>query len=342
MIYERAIDLLKRFIFTKNITARKFINFCLVTFQHIVLRNSYVVGYPIELVIDPCNICILNCPLCPTGQGRKERLKGKMSFANFKQIIDELGVYLYEVDLHNWGEPLLNEEIYKMIKYAHRHNIRVNLSTNLNFFDERKAEEIVKSGLDHLIVSLDGASQITYEKYRIGGKFNKIIKNIKMIVQKKKELKRLLPSITWQFIVMKHNEHEIPKAREMARRIGVNKFKLMSTFSDMGRELFWSKERRIRAVEKWLPHNKKYQLSIIKPCSFLWCQMVINWNGSVSPCCAVYPEEYDFGNIFNDGGFKKIWNNGKYRTARRIIRQRRIRGSEDMQNICAICFVNTA
>ena len=106
-----------------------------------------------ELVIDPSNICNLHCPLCPTGQGRSDRSKGKMSFVNFRRIIDELGAYLYRVDLHNWGEPLLNDEIYRMISYARAHNIEVRVSSNLNVIDWVKAEKLVKSGLDVLITN---------------------------------------------------------------------------------------------------------------------------------------------------------------------------------------------
>ena len=340
MSYERIKSLGKRFVFTRGMTPRKLANFCLITFQHAVIKNSRVVGYPIELVIDPCNMCNLNCPLCPTGQGRRERSKGKLSFNNFRKIIDELGAYLYRIDFHNWGEPLLNEEIYAMIHYAHIHNIKVDLSTNLNLLDEEKTEKLVESGLDRLIISLSGTNQETYQKYHIGGDFNGVIKGTEMMVRKKKELHSDTPYITWRFLVMRHNEHQIVEVQKIARHLGVD-IELMAIHGDMGMELFWNEKRRLEAAADWLPINERYGLGSMKPCAFLWVQAVVNWDGSVSPCCAVYPEKYDFGNMFNDGGFKKVWNNENYRTARRIIREKKVRSSEDMNNICAHCLISS-
>ncbi|MCD4703627.1 MAG: radical SAM protein [Methanosarcinaceae archaeon] len=345
MEYERFKNLVMRFVFTKNITIRKFINFCLITFQYRITKNSFVIGYPIELVIDPVNICNLHCPLCPTGQGRMERSKGKMSFDNFRKVIDELGTYLYEVDLHNWGEPLLNEEIYAMISYAHKRNIKVNLSTNLNFFDEDKAKKLVESGLDHLIVSLDGASQETYRQYRVGGDFDNVIKGIKSIIHIKKEQNKTFPVLTWQFLVMAQNEREISEAEQMANDLGVDKFELFPIHSDMGRELFLNREERMEIARKWLPQDDKYNSYTLKrnktnpnTCSFLWFQSIINWNGSISPCCSVYPEIYDFGNIF-DSNFKNIWNNAKYKASRKMVRQKRVHDN-DMKTVCANCINN--
>jgi len=338
--YWRIKDLLQKFIFTRSITPRKFVNFCLVTLQHKFIKNSRVVGYPAELVIDSCNMCNLHCPLCPTGQGRKGRPKGKLTFNKFRKIIDELGAYLYRIDLHNWGEPLLNEEIYDMIHYVHIHNIKVDLSTNLNLLDEEKAEKLVESGLDRLIISLTGTNQETYQKYHIRGDFNRVTEGTEMMVRKKKELHSNTPSITWRFLVMRHNEHQIAEVQKMAHYLGVD-IELMAIHGDMGMELFWNEKRRLEVAADWLPLNERYGLSSMKPCAFLWVQAVINWDGSVSPCCAVYPEEYDFGNMFSDGGFKKIWNNENYRTARRIIREKKARSSEDMKNICAHCLINS-
>ena len=119
----RLIDLAKRFIFSKNVTLKKFLNFCIISLQSSAIKNSYVIGYPVELVMDPSNLCNLHCPLCPTGQGRNERSKGKMSFVNFRKIIDELGAYLYRVDLHNWGEPFLNDEIDCLFEPRKAHHV---------------------------------------------------------------------------------------------------------------------------------------------------------------------------------------------------------------------------
>jgi radical SAM protein with 4Fe4S-binding SPASM domain len=270
-----------------------------------------------------------------------------MSFDNFKRIIDELGPYLYRVDLHNWGEPLLNSELYKMISYARTHNIQVRVSSNLNVIDRVKAEKLVKSGLDVLIVSLDGASQETYAQYRIGGLFDKVAAGIKMITEIKKELNVSNPFIIWQFLVMRHNEHEISLAETIAKELGVNQLDFWAIRCDMGREIFWNDETRIRNTAKWLPRNEKFRIYDLskgkrknrpKSCSFLWVQSAINWNGSVSPCCALYEEKYDFGNAFKTG-FKHVWNNDKYRQARKIVRTKKP-DTSDLSNVCSYCVKN--
>jgi MoaA/NifB/PqqE/SkfB family radical SAM enzyme len=301
----------------------------------------------VELVIDPCDICNLNCPLCPTGQDRRDRSKGKMSFENFRKIIDELGAYLYRVDLHNWGEPLLNDQIYRMISYARDNNIEARVSSNLNVIDEVKAEKLVKSGLDVLIVSLDGASQETYVQYRVGGRFDKVTSGIKMITELKTKLSTSKPFIIWQFLVMRHNEHEISLIKDSARELGVNQVDMWAIHCDMGREIFWDDKTRFEKTAKWLPRNEKFCVYDLttgarknrpKTCNFLWIQSAINWNGSVSPCCALYDEKYDFGNAF-DISFTKVWNNDKYRQARKIVRTKKTNKS-DLQNVCSCCVKN--
>jgi MoaA/NifB/PqqE/SkfB family radical SAM enzyme len=270
-----------------------------------------------------------------------------MSFENFRRLIDELGAYLYRVDLHNWGEPFLNNEIYRMVRYARANNIEVRISSNLNVIDQVKTEKIVKSGLDVLIVSLDGACQETYAQYRIGGQFDKVLNNIKMITEKKKELNTSKPFIIWQFLVMRHNEQEISKVKGLARILKVGQVNLLPVHCDMGREIFWDDKTRFEKTIKWLPHNEKfcdYDLTTGERthrstmCPFLWFQSAINWNGSVSPCCALYDEKYDFGNAFIVS-FKTVWNNDKYRQAREIVRTKKI-SNGDFLNACYYCAKN--
>ncbi len=306
-----------------------------------------MIGYPIKLTIDACNICNLHCPLCPTGQGRTDRSKGKMSFDDFRRIIDELGAYIYTVDLHNWGEPLLNNELYNMISYARARRIEVRVSSNLNVIDRMKAEKLVKSGLDVLIVSLDGASQESYMQYRVGGQFNKVINGIKMITEIKKELNTSKPFIIWQFLVNRHNEHEISKAKTIAKKLAVDKLIIAGINCDMGRELFWDGKTKIEKNANWLPRNElflRYDLKTgkhknrPKMCRYLWRESVINPNGSVSPCCVLYDEKYDFGNAF-DISFKHVWNNDKYQQARKIVKTKKIDKS-DLLNVCSYCIKN--
>jgi MoaA/NifB/PqqE/SkfB family radical SAM enzyme len=155
-------------------TLKRLMNLLLVKLQ-LYLRATKLSGRPYFLVVESTNLCNLSCPLCPTGQGLKSRPKGKMSFNDFKKIIDELGAYLYSLRMENWGEPLLNEEIPMMIAYAKSKGIFTSFNTNLCLLDESIAKGLISSGLDHIKISLDGTNEQSYLKYRMGGDFRKVI-----------------------------------------------------------------------------------------------------------------------------------------------------------------------
>ncbi|ODS31157.1 MAG: radical SAM domain protein [Candidatus Scalindua rubra] len=156
------------------------------------------------------------------------------------------------------------------------------------------------------------------------------------------------PFVQWRFLVNRYNEHEIEKAKALAKEIGVDKLEITIFRCDMGNELVFNNKKQFENVQKWLPGNEtlsmydysnKMKKKIkVNDCGWLWSQATINWNGSVSPCCAVWYEKFDFGNINRDT-FRKIWNNEKYQGARKIVRGDRINAPG---NICHICCLNKA
>lgn len=319
---------LKRFVFTPYFGFTKFFNAAVILLQGFVFHNARVIGYPLKLTIDPCSICMLKCPLCPTGQGKKGRVLARMKFSGFKKIIDEMRPYLYETDLNNWGEPFLNREIFKMARYAHESRIWTSVNTNLNVpFSEKDAAELVKSGLDQLYVSADGITQEVYEKYRKGGKLETVFRNLKLVAKTKKELKSKTPVVIWQFLAMKQNEKQIPLLEEKRKELGVDKLVVGCVRGDIGKEIYTKDSEKISQAQGWLPSReelsrydyKKKERKLKRPyCYYLWLVSAINPNGSVSPCCGVYFEKEDFGNAF-ETGFKKIWNNEKYVAARKAV-----------------------
>jgi radical SAM protein with 4Fe4S-binding SPASM domain len=191
----------------------------------------------------------------------------------------------------------------------------------------------VLSGLDRLIVSIDGATPRTYARYRRGGDFNRVMENLKLVLAKRRQLGRSNPYITWQFLVFRHNEHEIEDVRRIGRELGVDDVGITKAFI---------------GDKDWMPRNPEYSnyRDAVKPgkhtadffkgspagCSWLWTAVTVNPNGSVSPCCSVEDEKDDFGNIFRDG-LEKVWNNTKYTNARRSVRGDRARG----RTICSGC-----
>lgn len=328
---------------------RAIINFLFIELQHKFLKNSYVIGFPYHLVVETGNYCNLKCVLCPTGQGRKGLPKGFLKFTDFKKIIDELGKYLIIVELYNWGEPLLNKEIFKMIRYAREKNVIVYTSSNLNILTDDICKEMVDSGLNFLMVSLDGASEESVKTYQRGNSFRKVISNLNKIVEEKRRTNSRKPFLQWRFFVTKVNESEIPKAEKLSEEIGVDYLELAQILCDMGERYFLDPTSQFENVKDWLPKNENYSAYDYKlkrrkrrlenGCSFLWSKTVMNWDGTIFPCCAVYEKEWGFGNALVDG-LSKIWNNALYQSSRAHVASGGKKRSP--KTICRICVKNGA
>lgn len=323
-------------------TPKRIWNLFKVQFQKLLTRDDRSWGAPIILVFDPSSICNLHCPLCPTGQGRKERSRGIATFNNFQKIVKEIGDYLFFVEFTNWGEPTVNKDLAQMIKYSHDKNIETLLRTNLTLVNEKSCHNLVRSGLDEIVISLDGATEKTYLKYRRGGNFSKVIENIKYLVNAKKQWKSNI-RIIWQFIASSQNENEISKAKGMAKELDIT-LNVVPLRVDMGQEVIANREEQVEKDFSWLPKNeklsrydysKKQNRHLEQTCRWLWTKLVVNWNGSVSPCCAIWEEKFDFGNAFTDG-LLNVWNNKKYQRARQLVREKKpINGI-----VCSKCLKN--
>lgn len=304
--------------FARHTTLRKILNLCITSLQS-VLRTSHVRGYPYRYYIEPTNACNLRCPFCLGWQERSSRRKGMMSLESFQKIVDEITPYTYWIDLYNRGEPLVNPAAIEMIAYAHAHNIAIKLSTNLHLLDAERVEQLIRSGLDYLVVPLDGGTQETYEKYRVGGDFETVLCNLRLIVEKKRELNSRTPYITIRTLIMKHNEHEMDVMRALARDIGVDNLIFTLMIANIEKD---------SVIDEWLPTDENYSwydyqhktnkiTGSLRSCSELWQRMTINWDGSVFPCCFVDEVEMSFGNT-NPATIEVIWNNKAYTVSRRV------------------------
>lgn len=283
---------------------------------------------PYVVYIDPANICPLQCPLCPTGLRQHGRKTGLMSLETCKKIIDQTKEYTFFIRFYNWGEPFINQDIFQMIDYAHKNKVGTNFSTNFNPVDDEMIEKIASSPLDYLIVSIDGTNQEAYEKYRKGGDFQKVISNLeKLIALKNKNM-----IVEWLFVVNKHNQHQMKEAERLAQEIGVDILHFSPTIDSLS-----ATDMSDRGGETYKEFQSDYKTDCEKSsfCSWLYSRMVFNWDGKVSPCCALDGEKYDFGDT-NKNSVKEIWNNEKYQLARRVFR-------DGLQNkykefICSKCL----
>lgn len=291
--------------YLKYNTGKKFLNLCSMHAQ-MARGKETITGYPSTLQIEVNNICGLKCPGCPTGFDSNPDPKGQIKLENFKRVIDQVGEYIYWVELFGFGEPLLNKDICQMLDYAHARNIGTSISSNLNDLKEKDVERLVNSGLDLLVVSIDGLTQETYQKYRKGGNIEKVLHNLKLVLDTKDRLGRRYPLVEVHYIAMDHNRHEIPQTTEYMRKLDLNRFFFLlkeagpsyMPVSDIGDE-----QEMIKNLRRYL-----------KRCSKLWTHMFVCWNGEVRPCCLTFK---NVGNIF-ENDFKQIYNNPLYTGSRRI------------------------
>jgi MoaA/NifB/PqqE/SkfB family radical SAM enzyme len=300
---------------------KKLLNLWRVEWQ---LRNgkTHVTGYPYEWEIDTTNICQLKCPLCHTGLGTIDRNKGVMHFDTYKKVVDEMKDYCIWLTLYSWGEPFLNKRIDEFIAYAHEAEIATTISTNLNKpLTREMAEKIVRSGLDTMIVSIDGVTQEVYEKYRVGGHLDKVLVNLQLLIDTKRELRSKTPYIEWQFIVMRQNQHQIPEARAMSEKMGVDGILFKKVDFPLG-------EQETDTAQKWMPtgieeylrkhpFERPFREEEGERCWRLWRSTVVNWDGGTAPCCYLTNAEDDFGNVSNRS-FMSVWNGEDYKSARQL------------------------
>jgi len=242
-------------------------------------------------------------------------------------VLDELGDYLFSVDFFNWGEPLLAKQIDTMVAEATRRGIASTVSTNFSFpYDAGRAEGLVRAGLGVLGVSIDGASQPSYEKYRVRGDIARVIDNCRLVQDAKRRLGSTTPRLVWEYHVFEHNVDEIETARVMAAELGM----------DIAVTKGWT------VGEEWDPQSEHRFFWYPTPparCRFPWQDAVIHNDGGVAPCCGTFYKEDDVGELpmqrnGRDGaGFRAVWNGAGLREARALFNDRAATGD----HVCKDC-----
>ena len=293
-------------------------------FVSIITKKSFHKGMPFSVSIEPTTSCNLSCTQCPSGLKQFTRPTGKMSLNLYKKIIGQIHKKIFYILIYFQGEPFLNESFFDFVKHAKSKNIYTATSTNAHFLDLENAKRTIESGLDKIVISVDGVEQKTYEKYRKGGDLNKVLDGIENLVSQKKQLKSPTPYIIIQFIVFKHNEHEIDKIKAYWKKAGVNKVEI--------------KTAQIYQVNEnidLIPTNKKFSRYIEQNDSFIikgklpnkclrmWTSCVITWDGNVVPCCFDKDADYCFGDLKKED-FNLIWQNNGYKSFRsKILKSRK-------------------
>lgn len=290
----------------------RFLNIFIVLVSYATGRKK-VSGLPPFLQIEPTNRCNLNCKLCITGRGGLQRSKRDISFEEFVKIINQLEGSIIYLLLYNLGEPLLNTQIYEMIRYAKKKRIFVKLSTSGYFNDRKHVDNIISCGLDELVISLDCVTPQAYLKYKNSPSFETVIKNIELIIEKRG--KRPRPFVDIQLLLLRDNEKEISRFKSLVRSLKVDRGlikKIRVNFPGIEPDVSFLPED-----DKYI--RKSYQSSYKRErCFRPWISAVILSDNSIVPCCFDMHGKHNFGNITSQD-FWQIWNNTEYMLFRKQV-----------------------
>jgi radical SAM protein with 4Fe4S-binding SPASM domain len=269
-------------------------------------------GNPFTVSIEPTTSCNLRCPECPSGLRKFTRDTGSLSLELYQKILDQLHPDLFYLILYFQGEPYLNPLFFRMAAEARKRKIYTATSTNAHFLTDNLARNTVESGLDRIIISLDGLDQATFEKYRVGGSVDKVLEGTRNLIRWKKELHSKTPHIILQFIVFSTNEHQVPALKKLAKELGVDGLELktaqVNNYED-GNALIPSNAK----YSRYKKHNGKFKIDneLKNHCWRVWRGCVITWDGLVVPCCFDKDATHRLGDMKTQS-FKEIWRGEAY------------------------------
>jgi radical SAM protein with 4Fe4S-binding SPASM domain len=290
-------------------------------------------GLPFSVSIEPTTACNLRCPECPSGLRSFTRATGNLKKDFFSKTLDELAPDLLYLIFYFQGEPYINPDFLEMVRYAHERGIYTATSTNGHFLTEENAKKTITSGLDRLIISIDGTTQEVYEAYRKGGHLDKVLEGTRQIIKWKKELKSKTPHVIFQFLVVGPNEHQIPEVYALAKELGVDEVKLKTAQIydyQQGSPLIPKQDKYARYA---LQADGTYKIKnpLLNQCWKLWHSCVITWNGVVVPCCFDKDAQYPMGDM-RQLSFREIWQGPAYQA----FRAKLLKGRKEI-DICTNC-----
>ncbi|MDB4655254.1 SPASM domain-containing protein [Flavobacteriales bacterium] len=295
-------------------------------------------GVPISVSFEPTTSCNLRCPECPSGLREFTRPTGMLDNGFFRDTVEQLKNDLLYLIFYFQGEPYLNPDFLDMVRYASDRGIYTATSTNAHYLKDENAKRTVESGLDRMIISIDGTTQETYENYRIGGNLEKVIEGAKNVVKWKKELNSKTPHVIFQFLVVKPNEHQLEDVKKLGAEVGVDevRFKTAQIYDYEN-----DPNNLIPDNPKYSRYNKSAdgQASLKNPllnhCWKLWHSCVLTWDGLVVPCCFDKDATHQLGDL-KKNSFDEIWQGEKYQDFRTSLFK-----SRSEIDICANCTEGT-
>ena len=289
-------------------------------------------GQPVHITIEPTNVCDQKCPICETGAGTLGRTKGMLSFDDFRRMIDQFS-YAHTLFFYFMGEPFLNKQAYRMIRYAADKGIFVTTCTDGNFVDP---QALVDSGIGEIHFQISGMTQEIHEIYRIGGHLDRALRSMEKIIELKNQPDSPNPSlkVIAGFILFRHNEHQAQQFIDYCRKIGVDKYNLIGTCLRTAADAHllptdrdhWYYDEQALANGQLVPKRRPDNY-----CGWIYSAANIHVNGDVVSCCRDPRGENVLGNLL-ETPFREIWNNDRYRALRANVSTR----SNEL-SLCSLC-----
>jgi molybdenum cofactor biosynthesis enzyme MoaA len=275
---------------------------------------------PSTVRLEASSHCQLRCPACPTTDGSIDRVVGKgfLKSDDFRAFLDR-NPSVRIVELSNYGEIFINPQLLEILKIAHERKVALTAlnGVNLNNVTDEVLEGLVKYQLQEMTCSIDGASAETYRTYRVRGNFDRVIANITKINQWKAKCGSTYPLLRWQFIVFRHNEHELPEARAIAEKLGMAFYAKLS-WTDTGPLANAEMVRREAGAASRAEYLERFGHDYVQTiCLQLWNKPQVNFDGKMLGCCRNFWG--DFGpNAFTEGLVASV-NGEKMTYARKML-----------------------
>lgn len=326
--------------FVSKLTFRRVSNALQILLSYYVAKytgKAVQWGLPFTVSFEPTTSCNLRCPECPSGLRAFTRPTGMLSNDFFRKTVAEIADQLIYLYFYFQGEPYLNPDFLDMVKFASDKGIYTVTSTNGHYLSEANARRTIESGLDRIIISIDGTTQETYQSYRIGGKLDKVIEGTRRLVAAKRQMQSATPHIIFQFLVVRPNEHQIDEVQTLATELGVDEVKLKTAQVydyEHGNPLIPTLDKYSR-YKRQADGTYTVKNKLSNHCWKLWHSCVITWDGKVVPCCFDKDATHRLGDLQTQT-FAQVWHSPPYYRFRRSILK-----SRKNIDICANCSEGT-
>lgn len=300
----------------QKLSLRRLINILKLLMSYFLSRWSgrpYHWGKPMSLSVEPTTACNLECPQCPSGLRSFSRPVGNLRFENFVNYTTSSLKDLSFMTFYFQGEPFINGDLLRMIEFASKAGVYTMSSTNAHFLTPQISAKVVLSGLDRLVISIDGVTQEVYQQYRINGELDKVIQGIRNILNVRKELQKFTPLVVLQFIVFRHNEHQIEHMKKLYQNLGADRleFKSAQVYNYQMNADFIPEESLYSRYQPASGGGYIIKNRLLNHCWRMWSAAVITWDGRVVPCCFDKDAQHVLGDV-NKEKLSAIWSSATY------------------------------